>query len=93
VIEISAGAGKVKPLSVRALAISYFASLGFAALKPITKGVYRNIAERFCREKDQDGKDYGDKSAVALQRERIEKMMALRASQPESANGLRKVLR
>jgi integrase len=90
---LAAGADKVKPLSMRALAISYYASAAFKALKPITKGVYSNLIDRFCRETDRDGQPYGDKSAVTLKRENVEKMMQARADRPDSANGLRKVLR
>jgi integrase len=87
------GASRVKPGTVRALAVSYFASIDFRSMKSSTQGVYRNIVERFCRESDRDGNAYGDKSALTLQREHIVKLMAARAERPDSANGLRKVLR
>jgi hypothetical protein len=41
----------------------------------------------------QQGQQYGDKSAATLQREHIIALMAQRADKPDSANGLRKVLR
>jgi integrase len=84
---------RVKPRSIWALAIAYYDSAAFKALKPITQGVYRNIIERFCREVDREGECYGDKSAVTLKAKHIEKMMVVRADKPDSANGLRKVLR
>jgi hypothetical protein len=40
-------------------------------MKPITQSVYRNIIERFCRETDKQGKEYGDLSAAGIQREHI----------------------
>jgi integrase len=87
------GAGRVVPRSIRALAIAYYDSAAFKALKPITQGVYRNIIDRFCRDTDKEGQPYGDKSAVAMTARHVEKLMALRADKPESANGLRKALR
>jgi hypothetical protein len=62
-------------------------------MKATTQSVYRNIIEKFCREMDKDGQPYGDKGVLTLQREHIVKLMAARAEQPDSANGLRKVLR
>ena len=87
------GADQIVPRSIRALAISYYDSAAFKALKPITQGVYRNIIDRFCRETDQDGQTFGDKSAVTMKAKHIEKLMEARAAKPDSANGLRKVLR
>jgi hypothetical protein len=87
------GSDRVTPRSIRALAIAYYDSAAFKGLKPITQGVYRNIIDRFCRETDKDGQPYGDKSAVAVKGHHIEKMMDVRADKPDSANGLRKVLR
>ncbi len=81
------------PRSIRALAIAYYDSAAFKALKPITQGVYRNIIDRFCRETDKDGQTYGDKSAVTMKAKHVEKLMEARADKPDSANGLRKVLR
>ena len=87
------GSDRVIPRSIRALAIAYYDSASFKALKPITQGVYRNIIERFCRDTDKLGHPYGDKSAVTLKANDIEKLMDVRAAKPDSANGLRKVLR
>jgi integrase len=87
------GEGRVIPGTVRALSVMYYGSLGFRSLKPITQSTYRNLIDRFCRETDKDGHCYGDKSATGLRREHIVKMMAARADKPDSANGLRKVLR
>src|SRR6516162_2703949 len=87
------GTDRVKPRSIKALAIVYYDSAAFKALKPITQGVYRNIIKRFCRDTDKDRQPYGDKSAVTIKTSHIEKLMELRAGRPDSANGLRKVLR
>jgi integrase len=87
------GRSKVRPGSVRALAASYYSSVSFRSLDPKTQAVYRNIIDRFCAETDKEGQKYGDKSAATMRREHIQKLMADRAEKPDSANGLRKVLR
>ena len=50
-----AGTSRVKPGTIRALAVSYYNSIGFCSLKPITQSVYRNIIDRFCRGDGQGG--------------------------------------
>ncbi|HMF25574.1 MAG TPA: tyrosine-type recombinase/integrase [Pseudolabrys sp.] len=80
------GGSRVKPGTVRALAISYYNSLSFRSLKPSSQAIYRRIIDRFCRE-------HGDKRAATLQRAHIVKLMAARAEKPGSANSLHKVLR
>jgi integrase len=88
------GCDRVVPRSIRALSIAYYDSAAFKALNPdSTQGVYRNIIDRFCRETDKDGQPYGDKSAVTIKSNHIEKIMEARSAKPDSANGLRKVLR
>jgi integrase len=87
------GSDRVVPRSIRALAINYYDSAAFKALKPITKNVYHHIIDRFCREIDPTGRPFGDMSAVTIKSRHIEKLMEARADQPDSANGLRKVLR
>jgi integrase len=87
------GSDRVKPRSIRALAIAYYDSASFKALKPITQGVYRNVIERFCRDTDKCGEPYGDKSAITITGHAVEQLMEARADKPDSANGLRKVLR
>src|SRR5215470_2008527 len=62
-------------------------------MKPSTQSVYRNIIDRFCRERDKEGHEHSAKRAAMLQREHIVKLMAARAQKPDSANGLRKALR
>ncbi len=80
------GTARVKPGTFRALAVSYFNSIGFRSMKPSTQSVYRNAVERLCNE-------HGDKGAATLQREHVVKLMAAKAEKPESANLLRKVVR
>jgi integrase len=87
------GSDRVIPRSIRALAIAYYDSAAFKGLKPITQGVYRNIIDRFCRKTDKDGQPYGDKSAITIKPHHVEKLMEARADKPDSANGLRKVVR
>ena len=83
----------VKPGTIRALAVSYYNSVTFRSMKASTQGVYRNIIDRFCEEADRKGQKYGDKHVATLQREHVVTLMAMRADKPDSANGLRKVLR
>jgi integrase len=83
---VQLGSARVKPGTVRALAVSYFQSVDFRSMKASTQGIYRNIIDRFCRE-------HGDKRAALLGRDHIVRLMAARANKPEAANSLRKVLR
>jgi integrase len=55
--------------------------------------VYRFLIDRFCREVGANGAAYGDMPAATMKREHIVKLMTQRANKPDSANGLRKVLR
>jgi integrase len=87
------GGARVKPGSFRALAVSYFNSMGFRRLKATTQTLYRNAIERLCEQTDREGRKYGDKSAATMRREHVVKLMAAKAEKPESANLLRKVLR
>jgi integrase len=83
---VKAGASRVKPGSLRALAVSYFASPAFLATKPSTQYAYRNVIDRLCLE-------HGDKRAATLQREHVVRLMASRAGKPAAANTLRRALR
>src|SRR5262245_56433801 len=76
---------RVKPGTMRALAVSYYNSFSFLQMKASTQSVYRNIIDRFCEETDKEGSKFGAKSAATLQREHIIKLMATRADKPESA--------
>jgi integrase len=80
------GAGRVRPGTMAALALSYFASPEFSALRPSSRSIYRYIIERLCRE-------HGDKRAADMKREHVVRLMARFAGKPGAANGLRKALR
>jgi integrase len=80
------GAGRARPGTMLALALSYFASPGFRTLRSSTQRAYRAIIDRICR-------DHGDKRAADLRREHVVKLMAVRSDQPGAANALRMALR
>ena len=90
---IEIGSKRTKPGSLRSLAVSYFNSIGFRSMAGSTQSVYKNIIDRLCVETGAAGIAYGDLSAAGLRREHIVKLMAARADKPDSANGLRRVLR
>ena len=83
---LQVGSARTKPGSLRALAVSYFNSIGFRTRAPSTQSIHRNIIDRLCEQ-------HGDKRAATMQREHVIKLMAARAERPEAANQLRKVLR
>jgi integrase len=80
------GAARAKPGTIRALAVSYFASPAFRTKRPSTQYSYRNIIDRLCAE-------HGDKRAALLQREHVVKLLAARAHTPRTANTMRQLLR
>jgi integrase len=85
--KIEIGAGRTKPGTMRALAVSYYNSATFRAdLKPNSQATYRSLIDPFCRE-------HGDKNVAGLRREHVIKLMAARAERPGSANTLRRALR
>jgi hypothetical protein len=90
---LQVGSSRTRPGTMRALAVSYYNSTAFRTMAASTQCTYRNIIDRFCEEADKDGHKLGDKPAATLRREHIVKLMAARAERPDSANGLRKVLR
>src|SRR5262249_562838 len=59
-----AGAARVLPGTIRALAVSYYNSLAFRSMKANTQSVYQNILDRFCRERDKEDQEYGNKIAA-----------------------------
>jgi integrase len=85
------GAAKVHPGSMRALAVSYYASPEYQKMS--SKSVRRNIIEKFLRETDVNGLTNGDKRAALMRQDHVAALMAARADRPDSANGLRKALR
>src|SRR5262249_29501062 len=56
---VEIGSGAVKPGTLRALAVSYFASPAFRTKRPSTQYTYRNVIERLCVE-------HGDKRTALL---------------------------
>jgi integrase len=80
------GAERTIPGTLRALAVSYFASPAFQTTRPSTQYTYRNMIDRLCAE-------HGDKRVALLQREHIIKLLAARARTPAVANLLRCSLR
>ena len=91
--SLDIGAKRVRPGTLRALAVSYFNSLSFRSMKASTQGVYRNIINRLCEESGKTGIKIGDMPTAGVQREHVVRLMVARAEKPDSANGLRKVLR
>jgi integrase len=79
------GAARTIPGTLRALAVSYFASPAFRSTRPSTQYSYRNVIDRLCAE-------HGEKR-VAFQRDHVVKLLAARAATPGTANALRRSLR
>ena len=82
----SIGAERTIPGTLRALAVSYFASPAFRTTRPSTQYTYRNVIDRLCAE-------HGDKRVALLQRDHVVKLLAARAATPATANALRRSLR
>lgn len=80
------GADRTVPGTLRALAVSYFASPAFRTARLSTQATYRGVIERLCVE-------HGNKRAALLQREHVVKLIAARADKPGAANALRQALR
>jgi integrase len=80
------GGGRIKPGTLRALAVSYFASPAFRTTKPTTQYTYRNVIDRLCAE-------HGEKRPALLQREHVARLIAAWADRPRMANALRRSLR
>jgi len=80
------GAKRTIPGTLRALAVSYFASSAFRTARPSTQRIYRGVVDRLCAE-------HGDKRVALLQREHLIKLLAARAHTPGAANALRRSLR
>jgi hypothetical protein len=80
------GAARTIPGSFDALCVSYYRSPEFRGLKASTQAVRRNIIERF-------RVDHGPKPISRLGRAHIKDIIGAKASTPEAANNLLKVLR
>jgi integrase len=83
---IEPGRARLKPGTMDALALSYFASPAFSTLAENSRLTYRRAIERFCR-------SHGSKPAAQMMREHVVKLVAALANRPQAANQLRKVLR
>jgi integrase len=83
---VQVGSARVKPGTLRALAVSYFASLAFRTKKPGTQHAYRYIIDRLCVE-------HGDKRPALLHREHVVKLIAAHAEKPGMAYAVRRSLR
>src|SRR5262245_62217312 len=64
----SIGVERTVPGTLRALAVSYFASPAFRTTRPSTQYTYRNVIDRFCGE-------HGDKRVALLQREHVVRLL------------------
>jgi integrase len=80
------GASRTVPGSFDALCVSYYRSPDFQGLKASTQTVRRNVIERFRI-------DHGTKPMSRLGRAHIKDIIGAKASTPEAANNLLKVLR
>ena len=80
------GSARVKPGTLRALAVSYFASPAFRTKRRSTQYTYRNVIDRLCVE-------HGDKRPALLQREHVIRLIAAWTEKPGVANALRRSLR
>jgi hypothetical protein len=79
-------ATRAGPGTMAALALSYFGSPQFNALRSSSQYVYRRTIERF-------GKDHGDKRAADMRRDHVVKLMSRLAEKRHAANTLRRALR
>jgi len=79
-------ATRAAPGTMAALALSYFGSPQFSALRSSSQYVYRRTIERL-------GKDHGDKRAADLRRDHVVKLMSRLAGKPHAANTLGRTLR
>ena len=80
------GLRQIRPVTIDALAVSYFNSADFRELAPSSQSAYRGIIDRLCK---QDG----EKPVAGLQRRHIVIMRDRRSDQPEAANSLLTMLR
>src|SRR5262249_41751523 len=69
------GAARVRPGTLRALAVSYFSSSAFRTKRPATQYSYRYTIDQLCAE-------HGDKRAALLQRDHVVRLIAARAATP-----------
>lgn len=80
------GVSRTKTGSISALVVKFYRSAEWVGLAPSTQVTYRGILERFRSE-------YGDKPVALLQREHVRAILARKATTPQAANNLRKLIR
>lgn len=80
------GANRTHPKSINALIIAYYNSRKFQRLSSSTKRTYRGILERFRDE-------HGDRSAAGLTSQKVEALLDKKATTPEAARNLLRMLR
>lgn len=80
------GADRVKSGTMEALIHTYYNTVDYKNLAPVTRRTYRNTLERMRAE-------FGPLPVSELKRKHIEAIMAKRADKPEAANGLRKMFK
>ncbi len=86
------GSSRTKPGSIDALAVAYYASGEWGALRPNTQVTYRGILDRF-RGAQPKSKRWGDLPAAEVDSKFIRRAMDAMASRPHAANNMLKVLR
>jgi integrase len=84
--KANVGADRTRPGSFNALAVAYYRSPDFLRLKPYTQGRNRSIIEPLRQQ-------HGDKLIKNLTRGHINAIVGAKASTPEQANTVLKVLR
>ena len=80
------GASRTTPGSFDALAVLYYRSPDFLGLKATTQATRRRIIERF-------RKEHGTKPLKLLKRAHLTEIIGAKASTPQAANNLLKILR
>lgn len=87
------GMSRVKPGSMKALAVQYYASPEFRGLREATCTTYRGIIERFLANKDAGGGRIGDRRVDRLERRHLKTIIGAMSDRPQAANNLLSVLR
>jgi integrase len=82
---LAIGAGRTKPGSMSALAVSWYGSADFRQLAPASQTTYRRIVERFLAE-------HGDKPVALLQPKNVRMLIDAKVQTPTVANRLLSIL-
>lgn len=86
------GSSRTKPGSMDDLAVAYYASADWAALKPTTRRTYKGIIDRF-RDAQPKGKRWGDLPAKDIDARFVRRAMDAMSDRSAAANNMLKVLR